>query len=394
MKKIVVIIISVLIVISTIFLFVFKDNKKEKTIEDMTLREKIGQMLMAYYTLDEIDDDLIESLKTNQPGGFIVTGDNLKEYKRTKKFLTSLNKYTDIDMIIAVDQEGGSVQRLNDIKDIKSTPIPNGYEIGKLNNLDVSYNIGKIIGTDSGSLGINAVFSPVCDIGDYETSAMDKRLISNDTSIVTNNSYQIYKGIESTGLISIPKHFPGIGDTDIDTHYDELTIINKTKEELYEKELKPFIKLIDNNAKMIMVGHAIYPKISQDELPASLSKEIITDILINELKFDGIVITDAINMGALAYHYNEIDIYTKAINAGVNMFIMPNGTKRVIDLIEKEVKNGNIDENKINESVRRILKVKKSIKKTKLNNYGSNYNKNYICKYFNDYCNSNIIDYR
>ena len=127
MEKIVVIIISVLIVISTIFLFVFKDNKKEKTIEDMTLREKISQMLMAYYTLDEIDDDLIESLKTNQPGVFIVTGDNLKEYKRTKKFLTSLNKYTDIDMIIAVDQEGGSVQRLNDIKDRKSTRLNSSH---------------------------------------------------------------------------------------------------------------------------------------------------------------------------------------------------------------------------------------------------------------------------
>lgn len=383
-KKIVGILIVLLIIVSSIFLFC---NKKEKTINDMTLREKIGQMLMVYYTLDEVDDDLINTLKTNQPGGFIITGDNLKEYNRTKKFITSLNKYTDIDMIIAVDQEGGSVQRLSDIEDKKATVIPHGYEIGTLNDLDVSYNIGKIISSEAASIGCNAVFSPVCDIGDYESSAMGKRLLSNDTNVVVNNSYQIYKGIKDNGLLSIPKHFPGIGDTSSDTHYDDLSIIDKTKEELYENELKPFIKLINEGAKMIMVGHAVYPKVTNDDIPASLSKTIVTDILINELKFDGIVITDAVNMGALSYKYNEETIYTEAIKAGVNMFIMPNGSKRVIDIIEECVKKGTIDEEKINESVRRILKVKKSIKTKKNNNFGSYQNKKYICDHFKNYCN-------
>ncbi len=384
-----IIIVFVVLPIINLSFFLFK---KDKNFKDMTLREKIGQMLMVYYTLDEIDDDLINSLKENQPGGFIVTVDNLKEYKKSKKFISSLNKYVGIDMIIAVDQEGGSVQRLMDISDIKATVLPSMYYVGKLNNTDTSYEVGNIISSEVASLGINAVFSPVVDIGNYKTSAMGDRLISNDTDIVTNNALSIYKGIESNNVISIAKHFPGLGDAAVDTHDNKITIVNKTKEELYDRELKPFVKLIDSGIDMIMVGHASYPKITGDNTPASLSKTIVTDLLINELSFNGIVIADAINMGAIASNYNESDTYIKAINAGVNMFVMPNGSKRVIDLIEKEVMNGNIDENKINESVIRILNVKKKRKLNEfrvLNKYGLTENKKFICNTFSSYCSYN-----
>lgn len=384
-KKLIIFILISIICVSVAYMFF---SSKEKSVENMTLREKIGQMLMVYYTLDEIDEDLINSLKENQPGGFIITSDNLKNYQKSKKFITSLNKYVDIDMIIAVDQEGGSVQRLYDIPDKKATKIPSMYDVGLINDNDVSYKIGNIISSEASSLGINAVFSPVVDIGDYETSAMGKRMLSNDTEIVTENSYSIFKGIEDNDVISIAKHFPGLGDAQADTHDNKITIVNKTKDELYDKELKPYIKLINNGIDMIMVGHASYPKVTNDNLPASLSKNIVTDLLIKELNFDGIVITDAVNMGAIASNYNEVDTYTKAINAGVNMFIMPNGAKRVIDLIENEVKKGNIDESKIDESVRRILNVKKkrNLNNKAKNNFGLIENRKFICNYFSDYC--------
>ena len=387
-KKYIIIIFSIISIIVTLF-FLFK---KDKSIEDMTLREKIGQMLMVYYTLDELDDDLINSLKENQPGGFIITIDNLKKYTKAKKFISSLNKYVDIDMIIAVDQEGGSVQRLMEISDVKATVLPSMYEVGKLNDKNVSFKIGNILSDELKSLGINAVFSPVVDIGNYKTSAMGKRLLSNDIDVVTENSISIYKGIESNGVISIAKHFPGLGDATVDTHDNRLTIVNKTKEELYKRELKPFIALINSGIDMIMVNHASYPKITGDNTPASLSKSIVSDLLINELNFDGIIIADAINMGAIASNYSEKDAYIKAINAGVNMFVMPNGSKRVIDLIEKEVNNGNIDENKINESVTRILNVKKKRKINEfraINKYGLAENKKFICDNFSNYCSYN-----
>lgn len=375
-----------LIVFITIFLLCNKE--KELSIDNMSLREKIGQMLMVYYNIDEVDEDLIKSLEENKPGGFILTGANLISYDRTRKFISDLYKYGGKNMIVAVDQEGGSVQRLYDIKDKKATFIPNAYEIGKLNDKSVSYKIGNIIGTEVSSIGANAVFSPVLDIGDYKTSAMGKRMISDDKDIVISNASEIYKGIIDNDVISIVKHFPGIGDTVDDTHDSKVSIVNKTYEELYNTDLQPFIKLINEGVEVIMVGHSSYPKITNDNLPASLSSVIVNDILRSELKFDGVVMIDAVNMGTISNNYSEKDIYVKAINAGVNMFIMPNGSKRVIDLIEKAVKSGEIDEKMIDDSAKRIVDLRNKISnKNKFNNnFGLSINKKFICEKFHDYC--------
>lgn len=384
-------IILIIIVFCIVILCVLFSGSNVKTIEDMTLREKIGQMLMVYYNSDEADADLIDSLKENQPGSFIVTGDNLTEYNKIKKFISSLNKYSTIPMIIAVDQEGGPVQRLYDISDKKATFIPNMHDVGVLNNKDISYKIGNIIGSEAGSIGCNAVFGPVLDIGDYNISAMGKRLISDDKNVVISNGMEIFKGIEDTGLISIVKHFPGIGGTSDDTHDNEISVVNKTYDELYNMDLQPFITAINNNASMIMVGHSSYPKITGDDLPASLSSKIISDILRTKLGYDGVVIIDAVNMGALASNYSEKYIYTTAINAGVDIFIMPNGSKRVIDLIENEVNNGNISKETIDKAVSRILKLKKERLSKRLPNdkYGLKENKKFICDNFSDYCSYN-----
>ncbi len=220
---------------------------------------------------------------------------------------------------------------------------------------------------------------------------MGKRLISDDKDIVISNGMEIFKGIEDTGLISIVKHFPGIGGTSDDTHDNEISIVNKTYDELYNTDLQPFITAINNNVSMIMVGHSSYPKITGDDLPASLSSKIINDILRTKLGYDGVVIIDAVNMGALASNYSEKYIYTTAINAGVDIFIMPNGSKRVIDLIENEVNNGNVSEETINKAVSRILKLKKERLSKRLPNdkYGLKENKKFICDNFIDYCSYN-----
>lgn len=384
-------IILIIIVFCIVILCVLFSGSNVKTIEDMTLREKIGQMLMVYYNSDEADANLIDSLKENQPGSFIVTGDNLTEYNKIKKFIASLNKYSNVPMIIAVDQEGGPVQRIYDISDKKATFIPNMHDVGVLNNKDISYKIGNIIGSEAGSIGCNAVFGPVLDIGDYNISAMGKRLISDDKNVVISNGMEIFKGIEDTGLISIVKHFPGIGGTSDDTHDNEISVVNKTYDELYNMDLQPFITAINNNVSMIMVGHSSYPKITGDDLPASLSSKIINDILRTKLGYDGVVIIDAVNMGALASNYSEKYIYTTAINAGVDIFIMPNGSKRVIDLIENEVNNGNISKETIDKAVSRILKLKKERLSKRLPNdkYGLKENKKFICDNFSDYCSYN-----
>lgn len=384
-KKVIIILICIIAFITVIFIY----NKNNKlSIDNMSLREKIGQMLMVYYNIDEVDEDLIKSLEENKPGGFILTGANLVNYNRTRKFISDLYKYGGKNLIVAVDQEGGTVQRLYDIEDKKATFLPNMYDVGILDDKEISYRIGNIIGTEVSSIGANTVFSPVLDIGNYKFSAMGKRMLSDNKDIVISNAMEIYRGISDTDVIPIVKHFPGIGDTSLDTHDANVSIVDKTYEELYDTDLQPFITAIDKGVEVIMVGHSSYPKITNDNLPASLSSQIITDILRDKLKFDGVVIMDAVNMGTISNNYSEKDIYIKAINAGVNMFIMPNGSKRVIDLIENAVKDGEISEKDIDNSAEKIINLRNKISnKNKFNNnFGLSDNKKFICEKFNEYC--------
>ena len=165
------------------------------------------------------------------------------------------------------------------------------------------------------------------------------------------------KGQESTGIISVYKHFPGHGDTLEDSH-NTLPIITKTKEELMELELIPFIDAIENDADVIMVGHLAVPEITNDNTPASLSKEIVTGLLKEELGFDGLVITDALNMGALTKNYTEEEIYVNAINAGVDILLMADFDTETVEIIKGNIKNGTIKMEEIDDSVKKILELK------------------------------------
>lgn len=355
--------IRMLILIILVFLLIGCINgkpliEKEKTIENMTLREKIGQMLIGYYYSDYVDEVLIKSLKENQPGGFILVKNNITTYENSKKFVDDMNKIVDIPMFITIDHEGGNVQKFNSITDYKVAKLPSLNKVGELNSLDLAYGIGKIIGEETRTIGINAVYAPVLDVGSLEKSAMKNRIISSSADIVSELGYQIGKGIEDSGVLAVYKHFPGIGGTEIDTHH-ELPIINKTKEEWYETDAKPFIKVINEGARMMMIGHVNYPLITNDKLPASLSKVIITDILRNELKYQGLVLIDAINMLALKNTFSEREIYKLGINAGVDIFIMPRNLKSAIDIIEDLVNDGEVLEETIDQAVERILKIKK-----------------------------------
>jgi beta-N-acetylhexosaminidase len=165
------------------------------------------------------------------------------------------------------------------------------------------------------------------------------------------------KGLSDTNIIPVYKHFPGYGDTDIDPHYN-LPVLNQTKEELYNLELKPFIKAINNGAEAIMVGHIALPKIVGDNTPATLSKVIINDILRNELGFKGVVITDALNMKALANIYSTKEILIQSINAGADILLMPPLSDDTTQIIREAIYNNEITEKEINDANKRILTLK------------------------------------
>ncbi len=335
--------------------------KIEETISKMTLREKIGQMLIISYESD-YTDELENILNEVKPSGFIVFPQNITTYEETVEYISNVRKTESIPMFISIDQEGGRVQRIKNIPDINVQTIPSMLELGKTNDSELSYKVGSVLAKEIAAFGINLDFAPVIDIfSNPNNTVIGDRAFGTDSQTVINMAIPFAKGMESEDIIPVYKHFPGHGDTDADSHV-ELPIITKTKEELYENELLPFKAAIQNNAKMIMIGHIALPNITGDYTPASLSKVIIDEILRKEMGFDGVVITDAINMKALQDNYTLEEICNYSINAGVDIILMPLEPIQTLNTIEKLVNNGTISEERINDSVERILRLKYSTK--------------------------------
>lgn len=377
-----------LIFITIIFLFiiskkVIKVNAEDyidKMINEMTIEEKIAQMLIIEYPSNNIDNKLKKLLKEVKPGGFIITKENITTYDKTKQFIDYLKNNSDIPLIISMDQEGGTVQRLQYITDINPLYIPSMYYLGKTNNTSLAYNIGKILAQQLRTLGINVVYAPVCDIyTNINNTVIGKRSFGSSPTLVSKMCSSVAKGLEDNKVIPTIKHFPGHGDTSVDSHIS-LPIINKTYRQLENEEFIPFKNNIKDNIKLIMIGHLALPKVTGNNIPATLSKEITTNILKNELNYKGLIITDSLQMKALTDNYTEEQIYTMSIEAGADLLLMPSNVNNAIKYIKE-----NISEQRINESVKKILLFKytylnedNSLDKSYLNNSNQQYYINQI----------------
>jgi len=334
------------------------DDKVDKMLAEMTLEEKIGQMLIVYYNSSVMDDTLKSALTDVKPGGFILFKDNITTYDNTLKFIKDIKSTSDIPMFISIDQEGGNVQRLLSLSDISVSNIPYMNYVGNMKDVNLTYEVGKVIAEELRVFGINMDFAPVIDIwSNSNNTVIGKRSFGNDSELVSSMGLALGKGLSDNGIISVYKHFPGHGDTDVDSHYS-LPVINKTKEEFLSLELVPFKNAIENGAEVIMIGHLAVPSLTGSDIPASLSKEIITNLLKNEMGFDGLVVTDALNMGALTNYYSQEEVYVKAIDAGVDLLLMPSSSRKAVVAIKKAVEDGVLSEEKIDESVRKILMLK------------------------------------
>ena len=324
----------------------------------MTLEEKIAQMIVIYYISDEYDNLLSNVIQNVNPGGFILLKENITNNNQLLEFIRKMQEDSKIPMFITIDQEGGTVQRLHKKNDIKVETIPDMKTIGDTKDYNKAYEIGKQIGKDLYKYGINMNFAPVIDIySNSDNTLIETRSFGNNPDIVSNMGIEVARGLIEEQIIPVYKHFPGHGDTSVDSHYD-LPILNKTYDELLDFELIPFIKAIENDAKAIMVGHIATPKITNDNTPASLSKIMITDILRERLGFDGIVITDALNMVSLTKNYTQKEIIIKAINAGANMLLMPGSSKQTISIIKEAIEQKEIEEKLITNSAKKILELK------------------------------------
>ena len=334
------------------------EDKVEKIMDDMTIEEKIGQMIFAFYNKDVVDDELKDIITNTKIGGFVLFAKNFSTYEKTLSFIKEVKEYNSIPLFISIDQEGGKIQRLNELRDVSVSDIPYMYDLGSMNDKELSYNVGKVIAEELRVFGINMDFAPVLDI--YSNSlntVIGKRAFGSDYKTVTDNALSLAKGLEDNGIIPVYKHFPGHGDTIIDSHED-LPIITKSREELLNFELIPFKRAIESGANIIMVGHLAVPSITKDNTPASLSKKLISDFLKDELGYRGLVITDALNMKALTNYYSDDELCPIAVKAGVDLLLMPPSPKVCLTSVINEIQKGNISIDRINESVRKILKLK------------------------------------
>ncbi len=334
------------------------NTKINDFLNNLTIDEKIGQMLTISYRHDTYDETINDILTTVKPGGFIFFGENFTTYDKAQDFISKVKETANIPLFLSIDEEGGRVDRLKNIQGYTYDTIPPMLEIGDTNDENIAYTTGTNIAKILKDFSLNMDFAPVADVfSNPDNTVIGNRSFGSDFYLVARMSSALAKGLSDNNIIPVYKHFPGHGNTSIDSHY-ELPIVSKTKEELLTSDLIPFINAINNNAEVIMIGHLAIPQITNDNTPASLSKVLITDILKNELGYENLVITDALNMQALTKYYSESDIYINAINAGVDILLNPIDAKNAVKTIKDALNNNQITEDKINESVFKILKLK------------------------------------
>lgn len=379
MRKIYISLLFILIVLLILFRIIRQreytnvltlDDKIENIMENMSIEEKIAQMLIIYYPSDKIDNNLIDFLKNTPPGGFIIGNSNITTYDKTIQYINDLKKYSDIPLIISINEEGGNIQQLSYLQDINPINIPGMFYLGKTNNTKLAYNVGKILAQKLRTLGINVIYAPVVDINSNPNNIrLGTRSFGNDSQIVSKMALSLTEGLENNNVIATIKHFPGHGDTIIDSKIP-FPIITKTYNQLKNEELIPFEYSIKHDIKIIMIGHIALPNLIGNNTPASLSKEIITDLLKTEMGYNGLIITDSLTKNNLINTYTEEQIYTMAIYAGNDLLLMPKNYNNAITYIKN-----NINEERIDESVRKILKFKytylthdKTLDKSYLNN--------------------------
>ncbi len=327
------------------------DSLVDKKFSEMTFNEKIGQLFML--SVDQNFNENTNSLiRDYHIGGVILLGYNITSKTNVKQFITKINSISNTPLLIATDQEGGMVARVPWDQAWKiSQP-----HIGNVNREDFAYEVGEEHSKALKNLNINMNLAPVLDIAFTNKSVMANRSLGANPEKVSLLGTSIIKAHQDNGIIPTAKHFPGIGRTEDDSHI-KLPIIDISKTTLIKQEIQPFSYAIKNNIDVIMSGHVLYPQIDP-KYPASLSKTIITNILREELKYKGIVITDDIHMKSLN-NYNEKSI--KAFEAGNDIIlIVDNYQSKVNEIYEfkEAVKNNRISQERIDESVKRILKLK------------------------------------
>jgi beta-N-acetylhexosaminidase len=342
----------------------------------MTLKEKIGQLLIirpealsTELTFEQINDTqeygatefnskMAETLDKYPVGGVALFGKNIQTPSQLKDFINEMQQNSEIPLFVGVDEEGGSVSRVAKTPGFDVQKFESMEAVGKTKDTEKAREVGSVIGSYLKEYGFNLDFAPVADVNtNPDNIVIGNRSFGNDPNLVAEMITAEIEGLHKVGIMSSIKHFPGHGDTKDDTHSGFVSI-EKNWEELKECELIPFKAGIDAQTDMIMISHITAENVTDDELPSSLSYEMIEGKLREELNYDGVVITDSMSMGAIENQYSSGEAAVLAISAGADIVLMPGDFIKAFESIYDAVNNGTLSEARIDQSVLRILSLK------------------------------------
>lgn len=334
------------------------EQKVDKLVANMSDADKVGQLLMIGIHGKTLNDDAKFMLNEYRVGGIILFDRNMESKDQVKTLIADINKAGKsaglTPLFLGIDQEGGAVARMED----QLIKVPPAEELGNA-PIEQAASLAKQSGAELKDLGFNINFAPVADLG-----LTYGRSYSTNPDEVVRYAGAVGKAYDEAGLWYSYKHFPGIGKTDVDLHADT-SIVPVSKETLLSEDTKVFVDLIKQskpNTYAIMVSHAMYPQIDPDH-PASLSKAIITDWLRKDMGYNGVVVTDDMDMGALAKHYTFGDMAVQSILAGSDILLVCHEYEHMQEAyngLMKAVKDGRISKERLDESVKRILLMKMS----------------------------------
>lgn len=346
-----------------------KTEEVQNIVDSMSLEEKVAQLFLVQPeaivdigTATAAGDATKQAINKTPVGGFVYFSDNLQSEQQVQDMLRNVQKYSEdrigLPAFLSVDEEGGTVARVASTGRFDVTDVGDMEKIGASGDVQQARQAGETIGSYLSELGFNLDFAPDADVlTNPDNTVVKKRSFGSDPRVVSDMSLAVAQGLAQHQVYSVYKHFPGHGATAGDTHQG-YAYTDKTLDELKQSELIPFENAIQNNAAFIMAAHISAPRVTGDDTPASLSKTMITDILRGQMGYDGIVVTDAMNMGAVTEQYTSAQAAVKALQAGADLVLMPEDFQEAYQGVLDAVKDGTLSEQRINESVTRIVKVK------------------------------------
>ena len=337
----------------------------EKIMKDMTLSDMVYQMMFVtpeaitkVGNVVQAGEATKKAIEKYPVGGIVYFSANFESRDQTVKMIENTKSFSKIPLFISVDEEGGLVSRLGSNPNMGVEKRPAMRTIGDTGDTKKAYEIGKGLANDLKAIGFNVDFAPDADVLiNPDNTEIGDRSFGADANVVAQMVKNAVEGLEQNGVSATVKHFPGHGSTYNNSHtgYSES---GRTLEQLRSEEFLPFKAAIESGVDFVMVSHMTLVNATTEKVPASISKEVITDWLKNELGYEGIVITDSFSMGAITESYSVGEATVKAIDAGVDMILMTPDIDAAHDAVMKAVESGELSEDRIRESVKKILLLK------------------------------------